>query len=367
MTQLKKVDFSLIRYANCWEDVEVLLEGLNAESGGRHLSIASAGDNSFSLLMTDPDLVVAVDVNEVQLHLVELKKAAIRRFNRATFLEFAGFRGSKIRLNLFEILKNDLPENTRIYWENHRNIIQNGIIYAGKLEKYFGFFHRCILPLVHSKKTILEFLSPKSDEEQAEFYSRKWNTPRWRFLFKLFFNRYILGKYGRDPEFLKQVDCGVSNYFLNQVGEHFQKQIATRNYMLDFILLGKFKNHLPHYVRKDNYEIIQKRLDRLVTFQGFAENAISEFGQFDYFNLSNIFEYMDSQTFKNTVDKLKKGASENAKFAYWNLMVPRVIGQDLDSNFKSDDYQMDFLNWKDKGLFYSQFILEVFDNQLVRV
>ena len=139
---LKNTDFSLIRYANCWEDADVLLEGLNAEPGGRHLSIASAGDNSFSLLTTDPDLVVAVDLNPVQLYLTELKKAAIRRFNRKTYLEFAGFRPSKIRLNLFETIKYDLPDSAREYWENHRNVIQNGIVYGGKLEKYFLFFQK---------------------------------------------------------------------------------------------------------------------------------------------------------------------------------------------------------------------------------
>jgi len=72
----EKVNFSFIRYANCWEDADVLLAGFEAGPGAKFLSIGSAGDNSFSLLATNPELVVAVDINPVQLHLIALKKAA---------------------------------------------------------------------------------------------------------------------------------------------------------------------------------------------------------------------------------------------------------------------------------------------------
>ena len=40
--------FDLVRYANCWEDADILLEALAVKQGDRCLSIASAGDNSSS-------------------------------------------------------------------------------------------------------------------------------------------------------------------------------------------------------------------------------------------------------------------------------------------------------------------------------
>ncbi|MGV2481690.1 UNVERIFIED_CONTAM: DUF3419 family protein, partial [Salmonella enterica subsp. enterica serovar Weltevreden] len=45
---IQHVDFNLIRYANCWEDADILSEALDIPTGKRILSIASAGDNSFS-------------------------------------------------------------------------------------------------------------------------------------------------------------------------------------------------------------------------------------------------------------------------------------------------------------------------------
>ena len=43
----ERAKFNKIRYANCWEDPELLLEVF--DSGKKILSIASAGDNSLSL------------------------------------------------------------------------------------------------------------------------------------------------------------------------------------------------------------------------------------------------------------------------------------------------------------------------------
>jgi S-adenosylmethionine-diacylglycerol 3-amino-3-carboxypropyl transferase len=49
-----KADFSGIRYAQCWEDADVLVEGLDVQPGDVCLSIASAGDNSLALLTCQP-------------------------------------------------------------------------------------------------------------------------------------------------------------------------------------------------------------------------------------------------------------------------------------------------------------------------
>ena len=45
-----RAEFTYIRYANCWEDTEVLCEALIPGYGKRILSIASAGDNSLALI-----------------------------------------------------------------------------------------------------------------------------------------------------------------------------------------------------------------------------------------------------------------------------------------------------------------------------
>ena len=48
-THLQNVRFDYIRYANCWEDADVLLEALQPNSTSEIISIGSAGDNCFAL------------------------------------------------------------------------------------------------------------------------------------------------------------------------------------------------------------------------------------------------------------------------------------------------------------------------------
>src|SRR5262245_44446652 len=55
--------FDYVRYANCWEDADVLAAALEPGPAKRILSIASGGDNSFALA-ADGATVVSVDLSE---------------------------------------------------------------------------------------------------------------------------------------------------------------------------------------------------------------------------------------------------------------------------------------------------------------
>ncbi|TLV02919.1 DUF3419 family protein [Dyadobacter luticola] len=350
------VDFGLIRYANCWEDADILVEALS-DRGKKNLSIGSAGDNSFSLLTTDPELVVAVDINPTQLFLIELKKISIFHFELEETLAFLGFSLSEKRLKHFDLIKNQLSTEARAYWEANREIIEKGVIHAGKFEKYFRLFANKILPWIHSRKTVGQLLAPKSPQAQEDFYTKKWNTWRWRLLFKIFFSRYVMGKYGRDPEFLKQVDGAVSTFIFNKAAQHLRSTAAQRNYILNYNLTGDFQGALPHYLQEENYKVIRQNIGSLHLKQGFAQDAMTDFGRFHAMNLSDIFEYMDEKLFKTTSETLIKGMEKGGKLAYWNLMVPRRISAILPGKVEFCRDISENLSRIDKGFFYNQFIL----------
>ena len=355
---VEKVDFSKIRYANCWEDADILLEGLKPDSGSRILSIASAGDNSFALLSSNPELVVAVDVSKVQLHLCKLKKVAIKNLEREECMQFLGFRSDNKRIETYKLLKSQLSSETRSYFDQQPHEIQNGIIHQGKFEKYFQLFSQKILPLIHSKKTIKKLFQEKSELSQIAFYNEKWNTWRWRMLFKLFFSKAIMGKIGRDPEFMRQVEIPVAEYIFRKTESHLQSQAAQQNFILHYNLTGDFGVHLPYYLQEQHYEKVKKNLDALLLFEGYAEDAISQHKLFDLMNLSNIFEYMDLETFQNTGQKLINGLNKYGKMAYWNLMVPRQLSKEFPEQLNFQSSISDELTQKDKGFFYHQILIE---------
>lgn len=354
----EKVSFDFIRYANCWEDADILIKGLNPSPGSKILSIGSAGDNSFSLLTTDPKVVVAVDVNKIQLYLIELKKVCIQHLSYNDLLAFLGFKASDKREVVFNKLKSHLSEEVRGYWEKNISQIQQGIISQGKFEKYFQLFSGKILPWIHSASTTEKLFSKKSEAEQKIFYDTTWNSWRWRLLFKVFFSKYVMGKYGRDPEFLKEVKVPVGEHIFQKAGKHLQSIDAQNNFILRYNLTGSFGNLLPHYLQPENYEKVKSNLDKLEILEGYAEDAIKKYGCFNYMNLSNIFEYMDSGLFSKTAKQLIDATEPGGKLAYWNLMVPRRISSVFNEKAVYQESLSKQLSEVDKGFFYNQFIID---------
>jgi S-adenosylmethionine-diacylglycerol 3-amino-3-carboxypropyl transferase len=345
---LSKINNDYLRYANCWEDADLLIRALEIEEGDRVLSIGSAGDNSFSLLASSPEKVVAVDINPAQLKLINLKKAAYQALNHLEFLEFLGFATSNNRLDLFMRVRVFLNKEDCKFWLERIEQIENGIIYQGKFENYFKIFRQKVLPFIHSEENVKTLLEEKSQKEQSQFFANSWNSLRWKTAFKLFFSRTLMGWLGRDPKFLAEVEQPVSSFILAQAEKQLKSKSCQSNYFLDFILGGKFSKQLPHYARAENYDSIRNNIDRLEILQGYAGDAFAHYGKFNKFNLSNIFEYMDMKTFKSVADNLIEYGMAQAKYAYWNLMVPRTM-----ASINSMVNTQTIATADDRGFFYS--------------
>jgi S-adenosylmethionine-diacylglycerol 3-amino-3-carboxypropyl transferase len=119
----KQANYNIIRYANCWEDADLLMQLVKHTAPKAVLSIASAGDNSFALLCSGAK-VVAVDISEPQLFLVNLKKCAFKALNYRKFSEFLGFTPSTKRWAIFtEKIREMLPRNEQMFWEEKKQII----------------------------------------------------------------------------------------------------------------------------------------------------------------------------------------------------------------------------------------------------
>lgn len=354
----QRVNFEIIRYANCWEDADILLAGLSPAPGSKVLSIGSAGDNSFSFLVTDPELVVAVDINRTQLFLIEVKKVCIRNLEWEEALAFLGFVHSDNRAQYFQALKNQLSSAARAYWESNLGLIMNGVIHQGKFERYFQLFSGRILPWIHSGRVVHALFENKTAEEQTHFYQNKWNTWRWRLLFRIFFSKYVMGKYGRDPEFQKQVHGSVSKFIFDKAATQLASVPAQDNYILRYTLTGSFDGLLPHYLQKENYPLVRANLDRLHLAEGFAQDAIAQHGKFHCMNLSDIFEYMDPGLFLETARTLVAGMEKGGRLGYWNLMVPRRISQILPERAEYMQAESESLTAIDKGFFYKGFIVD---------
>ncbi len=355
---LSNVSLDFVRYANVWEDAAALREGLAIRPGDRVLSIGSAGDNCFALLLDDPAVVVAADVNPAQLHLMELKMAAMRALDYADLQAFLGFTTTDNRLATYDrYLAAQLSEAAQTFWAAKRDDIEQGVIHAGKFERYFQLFARRVLPLIHSAKTVEALLAPKSAEEQRVFYQKHWNTWRWRALFKLFFSRWVMGRLGRDPAFMAEVKVNVGAYIFQKAAAQLSSAAAQRNHILRYNLTGSFGDLRPDYLADAaTVTIIRERLDRIQLVQGFAQEAG---GPFDAMNLSDIFEYMDDALFADTGRALAQISAPGCRLVYWNLMAPRRLSARLPEFFTYEEALSGRLTTVDRGFFYNQLLIDI--------
>jgi S-adenosylmethionine-diacylglycerol 3-amino-3-carboxypropyl transferase len=355
---LDKDTFSIIRYANCWEDTEVLLKALNIRKGGVYLSIISGGDNTFSLLTAYPKKVVGVDISKAQIALFYLKKEAIKNLTYQEVLKFLGVYPSVERILIYKKLESFLPSESRVFWNKNLNDIKKGIIFSGKFERYFKIFRQYVIPFVHNKKTINSLFVRKNKERRAEFFYKEWNSLRWKLMFGVFFSRPVMGRLGRDPEFFNYVEVPVANNIKNRVDQGLVNLPANENPYVDFILNGNFKHILPHYLREENFNIIKSNLDKLIVVEGSVEKGLKKKFSFDGYNLSDIFEYLDYNTFEGIYKSLLKSGKKGCRFVYWNMLAERHIPPSLQNFVKPQNKLADELLRDAKAFFYNRLVIE---------
>lgn len=354
-----RADFDIIRYAQCWEDADILLEGLNIQADDVCLSIASAGENSLSMLTQNPSKVIALDLSKTQLACLELRVAAFTELRHTELLELIGSKASTRRLELYKRCAPLLTKDVKAFWDSKQAAIEVGIGSAGKFEDYFALFRKRVLPLIHNKKTVLNLLENKNLEERHSFYDKTWNNWRWQGLFRIFFSRFVMGRMGRDPEFFKYVEGSVAKRILSRARYALTELNPAENPYLQWILTGTHTLALPHALREENFETIRTNLAKLeyhaLSVEAYLERHPTKVQRY---NLSDIFEYMSPENTAVLLEKLADSSTTGGRLAYWNMLVPRSRPESLKDKLEPLTDLAEQLFRSDKAFFYSKFIVE---------
>lgn len=353
-------DGGTIRYAQCWEDADVLLEALDVKPGEVCLSIASAGDNTLALLARSPARVIAVDSSAAQLHCLALRVAAYRRLEHPQLLELMGSRPSARRRALFDLCRRDLRPEAAAFWEARWPDVERwGLGGAGRFESYFRIFRRRILPWVHGSGRVQELLRSKPESARRNFYARAWNTPAWRVLLRVFFSRGVMARLGRDPSCFRHASGDIAAQVERRVAHALQALDPSENPYLQWILTGQHGSALPLALRAEHFDTIRANLDRLEwRLQSLDEFALCG-ERVDACNLSDVFEYMSESEHAASYARLLGCTRRGARIAYWNMMVARAVPAALRERVVSQGETAARLHLGDKAFFYSRFVLEV--------
>jgi S-adenosylmethionine-diacylglycerol 3-amino-3-carboxypropyl transferase len=327
-------DFSAIHYAQCWEDADILLEALAIRPGDRCLSVASGGENSLSLLVADPGVVVAVDLSPVQIALVELKCAAIRLLDYDDALQCVGLAPCADRLRLYRRIRSVLTAPAAAWWDANPRLIVDGLCACGRFERYLALFRRFVLPLIHSHAEVDAMFVPRTPEERRRSFDTIWNNRRWRALYRLFFSRAVMARIGRDPSFFRYVEDDVGTAMAARVERGLTEGDPATNPYLHWFAYGCYADRLPHAWRPEHFPTIRSRLDRLALKTQSIEAALASApdASIARFNLSDIFEYVSPPAAERMFEDICRCGRPGARAAYWNMMVlreppPRLAGR----------------------------------------
>lgn len=346
-------DFNFIRYANCWEDANLLLDALDI-TNKTGLSVLSGGDNTLAMLLKNPQKIVAFDINETQIHLFNLKKAGIKYLCYDDFVSLLGVYNTSKSYKIFQTLKDKMEPTSFQFFSEHPDYFRKGIINIGKFEHYFQLFKRFIIPTFATKKQIQKLASFQDVAKQKAYYETVINNRRLNAIFNIFFGFKVMGKFGRDKSFYDHVESKKNSG--QKFREHFDYGITHianyNNPYINYILTNHFSEHcLPLYLQKQNFDIIKQRIDRVEIKN---TDLIGITGKYDFFNLSDIFEYLDDQAYKENCVKLRAISKPNSQIAYYNMQGKRY----LDSiHFELQEKLSKDCTEKMQAYFYNEFLL----------
>ncbi|HEX8234844.1 MAG TPA: DUF3419 family protein [Abditibacteriaceae bacterium] len=352
---------SPIRYAQCWEDADILLQALDVQPGHHCLSIASAGDNTLALLSRGPERVVAIDYNLSQIACLELRVAAYQELQHSELLQLLGSRPCRDRQKLYARCRSLLSSESRVFWDANKLAIERGIGSAGRFERYFELFRKRVLPLVHNKARIQRLVSGQrgSVEARRRFYQQRWNSWRWRLMFALFFSRWTMSRLGRDASSFHYVEGSVARRILQRTEYALTMLDPAENPYLQWILRGRHTDALPYALREENFENIRKHIGRLQWHcTSLKEYLEREGNSIDRFNLSDVFEYSSASEYGHLLQQCVDAGRSGGRLAYWNMLVERRRPECMSHCLKPMYELARSLQAQDKAWFYSAFVVE---------
>lgn len=353
--------FNDILYGQCWEDPEMDRIAFGTKRGETIFSISSGGCNALAFLLDNPAEVICLDLNPFQNYLLSLKMNAFKKLEYNEVLEFFGVHPSTRRLEYFEKIKPALPEAERKYWTNKKADLSIGIIHCGKYERYMHLLKR-VFNLLIGKKVINELFNSPGLEDQQILFKSKWDNFRWRLFCRIFLSR-ILATMFFDKEFYRYLEPSFSfdKYYRSAVRKVITQLPARQNYFLAYILTGNYlPDNLPVYLRKENFEIIRDRTDRIrIITSGcrqylatLPDNSISKF------NFTNIFEWMSVGEFTLLLREVVRIATDGAVITYRNHLVTRNRPEILARNIIPDVKLSAELLRTDRSFIYKGYVVE---------
>lgn len=310
-----------IQFAVVREDPDLPILALKTlcQTPSSALIIASGGCTALSIASQMPNLhLTLLDKNPAQLDLVKLKFDKIPCQSRDEL---------KSHFNIGTASKIGLNEcgNFESLFRNLRNFLYDMVITYGQLKDIFE----------------TKNLDP---EEKSRVFSNKY----WKVAFEIFFSDALLNAmFG--PDATQNADAGsYPLYFQRCLERGLNRSDAGRNYFLHHILLGHYLDDplkLPLYLQNPPKSL------KVSFLLGGIEDAVDRIDQYDFIDVSNIFDWMNHNDVKNIASLLDSKMKSGSVLMFRQLNNTRAL-QAMFPNISFDNSLGLKMLDHDRSLFY---------------
>jgi S-adenosylmethionine-diacylglycerol 3-amino-3-carboxypropyl transferase len=354
----KKVELQELLFALSWED-PALDRAAMPMQGARVATVCSGGCNALTFLLDDPAHVLAFDYNPTQVWLLELKAAAFRSLAYEEVLEFFGVRASKDRARLLARAAQGISTPARAYWDRQQWVVERGLLTGGRYERFVRLF-QTLLRAIHGKRKLLSLFDDRTRDERAAFYDAQWDTVVWRLLFKTFFNKRVLARRGLSADYFHFSDGSTSfaESFARRTERALVELDVRSNPFVAQYVLGRYldEQHLPEYLRRESFDVIRGRLDRLEAREADVRTVFDGTpAAFDAICLSNVFELMSAEETAQVLPRVARALRPGGKMTLRNLMIPRAAGAEVEGVLQLDALSGGDLYPTDRSFVYRSF------------
>ncbi len=348
-------NFSQLSYSLGNEDCRTEHEALKIQPGDRIVCITASGDRPLHLLLADAGEVIAVDANASHNHLLLLKKTALKELSYDHYAGFLGVNPTDNRLETWENLSEKLPEDTRKFWESRLNLVEKGVLYQGRMEKWCRRFSK-FLRMFRGKK-IEQLFHFRHIDEQNEFLST-WETKGLKRLFNICLHPWMAKILIGDPALYEHLGEGVrpADYIYHRFHNYLKRHLAKDSPLLSLVLHGKAgKENLPPYLSRLGAALIRSRLERIshIDTDLLSYLKTQPDHSIDIFSLSTIPSYLDKGRFDELLKEILRTGKQGARFCMRQFMSKHEIPQDLSFSMVRDSHLEKKLEDEDRTFVYS--------------
>ncbi len=330
--------FSRLSYSLGNEDCRTEHEALKIKPGDKVVCITASGDRPLHLLLADVGEIVTVDANPCQNHLFLLKKTALQELSYDRYAAFLGVEAMDDRLAIWETMREKLPDDSRLFWDQRWKMIEEGVLYQGSLEKWCTRGSK-LFKFWRGKK-IDKLFGFCHIEDQKEFLA-EWETTYLKKAFDLFLHPAVTRVILRDPGLYENLGEGIraGEYVYQKFHNYLRRHLAKDSLLASLVLRGKAnKESLPPYLSRLGAALIRSRLGKI----SYEDLDILSYlkkqpdSSIDIYSLSDIASYIDKESFGELAQHVVRTAKPGARFCMRQFLSKQEIPEEFSSSIQRD-------------------------------